>query len=324
MEEAKYPWIVQTRSSMGTCTGALIDSTHILSAAHCFVGSMVDENEGKRASGIITVTLGTNINLCDPMDPTRNCSPVVANVSHYTVHPTWETQDMLGADVAVLTLTSPVQYSDKVKPICLPSNPGQNYVGKVAVASGFGNDVDMVNQEHLMETNTTVISDEECAKILYETLKKDERTPDWVTEELVLDSFKTKLCTQGSPIDNNPNVTTGGRMGDSGSALNFKENGRFLILKIYLIFYTVFLLFRYAAIGVLSWQSRDTAKVKNPDNIWLEIIPEIKSWIKNIATNAQDSDCEALTTVSTPSVTTTTTTITTITTTSKYQMLKKS
>ena len=82
-------------------------------------------------------------------------------------------------------------------------------------------------------------------------------------------------------------------------------------------------MFRYAAIGVLSWQSRDTAKVKNPDNIWLEIIPEIKSWIKNIATNAQDSDCEAGTIVSTPSVTTTTTAITTITTTSKYQLVQR-
>ena len=228
MEEAKYPWIVQTRSSMGTCTGALIDSTHILSAAHCFVGSMVDENEGKRASGIITVTLGTNINLCDPMDPTRNCSPVVANVSHYTVHPTWETQDMLGADVAVLTLTSPVQYSDKVKPICLPSNPGQNYVGKVAVASGFGVDKHHQLQDNLMETNVTVISEEDCFNNV-----KDEMTggaSKWnmsIPEEDVRKILKTKICVKGSPINNNPDWTTGTREGDSGSSLNFVENQRF-------------------------------------------------------------------------------------------------
>ena len=53
-------------------------------------------------------------------------------------------------------------------------------------------------------------------------------------------------------------------------------------------------------------------------SLFAKITPEIKEWIKNIAPNAQDSDCEASTTVSTPSVTTTTTTITTITTTSKY------
>ena len=228
MEEAKYPWIVQTRSSMGTCTGALIDSTHILSAAHCFVGSMVDENEGKRASGIITVTLGTNINLCDPMDPTRNCSPVVANVSHYTVHPTWETQDMLGADVAVLTLTSPVQYSDKVKPICLPSNPGQNYVGKVAVASGFGLDVDGNEQSDLMETKATVNSEEDCFNKVRD--KITESAAKWnmsISDEDLKMSLKTKICTRGSPINNNPDLLTGTREGDSGSALNFEENGRF-------------------------------------------------------------------------------------------------
>ena len=62
VEEGKYPWIVQTISSMGTCTGALIDSTHVLTAAHCFRGSKYFHNPGERADGNITVTLGTNIN----------------------------------------------------------------------------------------------------------------------------------------------------------------------------------------------------------------------------------------------------------------------
>ena len=61
----------------------------------------------------------------------------------------------------------------------------------------------------------------------------------------------------------------------------------------------------------------------NNQSVFAKITPEIKGWIKNIAPNAQDSDCEA-STVTNPSATTTTTTITTTTTTSKYQLVKKS
>ena len=219
VEEGKYPWIVQTISSMGTCTGALIDSTHVLTAGHCLKKSKYF-GDGERVDGNITVTLGTNINL--------SLGPVLANVSDYTVHPTWETHDMLGSDVAVLTLTSPVQYSDKVKPICLPSNPGQNYVGKVAVASGFGLDKYFNPTYDLMETNVSVISEEDCFKNI-----KDEVTGSaakWnmsISEEDVRMSLKTKICTRGSPINNNPDWTTGTREGDSGSALNFEEHERF-------------------------------------------------------------------------------------------------
>ena len=78
-----------------------------------------------------------------------------------------------------------------------------------------------------------------------------------------------------------------------------------------MVYLCLLFLFRYAAIGVLSWFNG-----KN-DNIWVEVVPQIKSWIKSIAPNAQDSDCEASTTVSTPSVTTTTKT-----TTSKYLLVR--
>ena len=188
MEEGKYPWIVQM--SMG-CTGALIDSTHVLTAAHCFLGSKYYVEKPKRADAAnITVSLGTNINIFCRSSPPYCYPAVVANVSDYTLHPTWETLDLLGSDVAVLTLTSPVQYSDKVKPICLPSNPGKNYVGKVAVASGFGGDVDGNKQKNLMETNVTVISDEECLTF---------NASDWITNDTIRDFFKIKICTKGSP-----------------------------------------------------------------------------------------------------------------------------
>ena len=226
MEEGKYPWIVQM--SMG-CTGALIDSTHVLTAAHCFLGSKYYVEKPKRADAAnITVSLGTNINIFCRSSPPYCYPAVVANVSDYTLHPTWETLDLLGADIAVVTLSSPVQYSDKVKPICLPSNPGQNYVGKVAVASGFGADKYHKPQDNLMETNVKIISEKDCFNNIKEEVTGS--APKWnmsISEEDVRKSLKTKICTKGSPINNNPDWTTGTREGDSGSALNFEEYERF-------------------------------------------------------------------------------------------------
>ena len=193
MEEDKYPWIVHMQAGSGgsydktwSCTGALLDPTHVLTAAHCIIRSKFGKAPGHNSDGIIYVLLGIN-NIADGYGEDAH---IIANVSDYTLHPTWETLDLLGADIAVVTLSSPVQYSDKVKPICLPSNPGKNYVGKVAVASGFGGDVDGNKQKNLMETNVTVISDEECLTF---------NASDWITNDTIRDFFKIKICTKGSP-----------------------------------------------------------------------------------------------------------------------------
>ena len=156
-----------------------------LTAAHCLEFKN-GPAAGNITDGNIYVLLGIN----NRDDGNGGDAHIIAKVSDYVLHPKYETLDLAGSDVAVLTLTSPVQYSDKVKPICLPSNPGQNYVGKVAVASGFGGDVDGNKQKNLMETNVTVISDEECLTF---------NASDWITNDTIRDFFKIKICTKGSP-----------------------------------------------------------------------------------------------------------------------------
>ena len=126
-------------------------------------------------------------------------------------------KDFNGSDVAVLALASPVQYSHKIKPVCLPSNPGQDYGNKDAVAAGFGlgeksNGIP-VYYEELMKKIVTIKPDEEC---LHTTLDLQPR----VRLHYNLDNVHI-LCSH-----DHGNLAAV-REGDSGSALNLRENGRF-------------------------------------------------------------------------------------------------
>ena len=101
---------------------------------------------------------------------------VAVNVTRIQLHPSFNDdtylKDFNGSDVAVLTLASPVQYSHKIKPVCLPSNPGHDYGNKDAVAAGFGRaekiDGHQKSQVELMKKTQTLVPDREC---LYKQVK---------------------------------------------------------------------------------------------------------------------------------------------------------
>ena len=93
----------------------------MLTAAHCLDG-------GRSADGV-TVYIGTH----DLRDP-----KLIARGSKIDIHPTWKDNVWTGSDVAVLTLSSPVQYSDTVRPVCLSSDSSNSYADDVVVAAGWG------------------------------------------------------------------------------------------------------------------------------------------------------------------------------------------
>ena len=60
-------------------------------------------------------------------------------VKNIVFYPTWTNIPAVMGDIALLKLDSPVEYSKKVSPICLPwSSPKQTFADMLGVAIGWG------------------------------------------------------------------------------------------------------------------------------------------------------------------------------------------
>ena len=139
-----------------------------------------------------------------------------------------------GSDIAVITLDRPVQFSRKIRPICLPANPSiKQFETKTAVAAGWGStkhnskktsptpreaEVKVLKFEGCYGRWNYNTSDGKPVAVPYKDDGGFERSG-WGADY----NETVHLCTHG-PRGNGP------RAGDSGSALNFKENGRFSTL----------------------------------------------------------------------------------------------
>ena len=64
--------------------------------------------------------------------------------------------------VQILTLKRPIEFSWKVRPACLPSDPSVSYEGELAQATGWGRTDTGYSATNLMEVDVKVISTETC------------------------------------------------------------------------------------------------------------------------------------------------------------------
>ena len=81
-----------------------------------------------------------------------------------------------GYDISVLTLATPVTYSNKISPVCLPANPQSNkqYERKVAKIAGWGYyDISKKSLHKFLGILMCMYWVTKCAKFIGKTLKKE-------------------------------------------------------------------------------------------------------------------------------------------------------
>ncbi|KAK6621253.1 hypothetical protein RUM43_011559 [Polyplax serrata] len=157
----QWPWHVALYKNVGTdltffCGGSLINSKYVLTAAHCvtktYTTKPLDENT-------LVVYLGKYHLKLWSEGGVQN-----RQVSKIYVHSKYNSTDFR-SDIAVLALSTPVEYTDYVRPICMwdKSNTRIEEVeGRLGTVVGWGFDEYKMLTEELRQAKMPVVEQKTC------------------------------------------------------------------------------------------------------------------------------------------------------------------
>jgi len=145
----EFPWQVAMKvNGRYHCGGSVIAEKFILTAAHCVVSY---QNAPRR--------LKLSVGDWD-LESTADGVTLGATVSKVHVNENYN-RNNLQNDIAILELSKPIAFSDRVKPVCLPS-PGFPTTGKTATITGWGRDEKRNLRSKLQKLTSTMVTTETC------------------------------------------------------------------------------------------------------------------------------------------------------------------
>ncbi|XP_041041239.1 transmembrane protease serine 9-like [Carcharodon carcharias] len=116
----EWPWQVSLQIRSHVCGASIISDRWLVSAAHCFVGTKSNPSIWKVYMGTVNVGMG-----------------IVRTIKTIISHPNY-LSNRNDFDIAVLELSSCLNFVDVIQPICLPSSNQVFPAGKSCTVTGWG------------------------------------------------------------------------------------------------------------------------------------------------------------------------------------------